>query len=109
LNRSPIILAVAATLLFGCAQETETRAWNLATIQTRDIVVAVQAAGIIEPVTTVELKSKASGEILDISAETGDEVEAGELLVQIDKRTPRNSLAQASAELEAAGARRDIA
>ena len=109
MNRSPIILAVAATLLFGCAQETETRAWNLATIQIRDIVVAVQAAGIIEPVTTVELKSKASGEILDISAETGDEVEAGELLVQIDKRTPRNSLAQASAELEAAGARRDIA
>jgi len=109
LNRSPIILAVAATLLFGCAQETETRAWNLATIQTRDIVVAVQAAGIIEPVTNVELKSKASGEILNISAETGDEVEAGELLVQIDKRTPRNSLAQASAELEAAGARRDIA
>ena len=109
MNRSPIILAVAATLLFGCAQETETRMWNLATVQTRDIVVAVQAAGIIEPVTTVELKSKASGEILDISADTGDEVKTGELLVQIDKRTPRNSLAQASAELEAAGARRDIA
>ena len=96
-------------LLTGCAQETEERTWNLAPVATRDIVVAVQAAGIIEPVTTVELKSKASGEILEIAAETGDVVEAGELLVQIDKRTPRNSLAQAQAELEAARARRDIA
>ena len=96
-------------LLAGCAQETEERTWNIAPVATRDIVVAVQAAGIIEPVTTVELKSKASGEILEIAADTGDVVEAGELLVQIDKRTPRNALSQAQAELEAAGARRDIA
>lgn len=104
-----IYLAVSCALLTGCAQETEKRSWNLATIQKRDIVVAVQAAGIIEPVTRVELKSKASGEILEIAAETGDEVRAGQLLVQIDKRTPRNALAQAEAELLAARARRDIA
>jgi HlyD family secretion protein len=95
--------------LAGCAQETEERIWNIASVSQRDIVVSVQAAGIIEPVTKVELKSKASGEILDISADTGEVVEAGALLVQIDKRTPRNSLAQAEAELEAAIARRDIA
>ena len=97
-------------LIAGCAQDTEEReVWNTAKVTTRDIVVAVQAAGIIEPVTTVELKSKASGEILEIAADTGDVVDSGTLLVQIDKRTPRNSLAQAEAELEAARARRDIA
>lgn len=109
MKRNLLNSLVLASLLAGCAQETEERTWNLATIQTRDIVVAVQAAGIVEPVTTVELKSKASGEILEIAADTGDEVELGQLLVQIDKRTPRNSLAQAEAELEAAKARRDIA
>jgi HlyD family secretion protein len=102
-------LSLVVALIAGCAQETETRTWNLATVQNRDIVVAVQAAGIVEPVTTVELKSKASGEILDISADTGEEVQSGQLLVQIDKRSPRNALAQADAELEAAKARRDIA
>lgn len=96
-------------MLAGCANETEERVWKTAGITTRDIVVSVQAAGIIEPVTTVEIKSKASGEILEILADTGDIVEAGDLLVQIDKRTPRNSLSQAQAELEAARARRDIA
>ncbi len=110
MNSTRTILPLAAlTLLAGCAQPEEERTWNIAAVTTRDIIVAVQAAGIIEPVTTVELKSKASGEILDIAAETGDVVAAGELLVQIDKRTPRNALAQAEAELEAARARRDIA
>jgi HlyD family secretion protein len=102
-------LLTALIALTGCAQETEERTWNIAGVSQRDIVVSVQAAGIIEPVTKVELKSKASGEILDISADTGEVVEADALLVQIDKRTPRNSLAQADAELEAAIARRDIA
>jgi HlyD family secretion protein len=104
-----LTLLAITTVISGCAQEAEERTWNLSTVQQRDIIVSVQAAGIIEPVTTVELKSKASGEILEISADTGDVVEAGQLLVQIDKRTPRNSLAQAEAEREAANARRDIA
>ena len=105
-----ISIALPVLLIAGCAQDTEEReVWNTAKVTTRDIVVAVQAAGIIEPVTTVELKSKASGEILEIAADTGDVVDSGTLLVQIDKRTPRNSLAQAEAELEAARARRDIA
>ena len=109
MNRILLTVLVAAITIIGCAQKTEERTWNLANVQQRDIIVSVQAAGIIEPVTTVELKSKASGEILAISADTGNVVEAGQLLVQIDKRTPRNSLAQAEAELEAARARRDIA
>lgn len=106
LNLLVLGLAIIAS---GCAKEAETRTWNLAKVENRDIVVAVQAAGVIEPVTTVEMKSKASGEILAISADIGDLVPAGQLLVQIDKRTPRNGLALAEAELEAARARRDIA
>ncbi len=108
-NTHTIIIALALTTLAGCAQDEEVRSWNIAMVTQRDIIVAVQAAGIIEPVTTVELKSKASGEILEISAETGTIVAAGTLLVQIDKRIPRNALAQTEAELEAAVARRDIA
>ena len=69
----------------------------------------VDAAGIIEPVSTVELKSKASGEVLEIGAETGDTVKRGALLVRIDPRTPRNLLAQAEAQLNAAQAQRSTA
>jgi HlyD family secretion protein len=69
----------------------------------------VDAAGVVEPESTVEVKSKASGEVLAVHAETGDVVEAGSLLVEIDKRTPRNRLAETEAALVAAQARRKIA
>jgi len=101
---------VLVSLQSGCSKPEEVVSrYSTAQVQKRDIIVSVEAAGIIEPETTVELKSKASGEILSISAETGAIVESGELLVQIDKRTPRNLLDQANAEREAAVARRDIA
>jgi HlyD family secretion protein len=83
--------------------------YDTATLEIADIEVTVEAAGVIEPETTVEVKSKASGEILTVHAETGDIVEAGMLLVEVEKRTPRNRLAEAEAGLIAAQARRNIA
>ena len=65
--------------------------------------------GEIEPVITVDVKSKASGEILQIHADISDTVEEEQLLVSIDPRTPRNRLAQAQAEAKAAESRRKIA
>ena len=83
--------------------------YDSAPVEVRDIEVNVEAAGVVEPEVTVEVKSKASGEILAMHAETGDVVEAGFLLVEVDKRTPRNRLAEVEASLVAARARRAIA
>jgi HlyD family secretion protein len=98
-------------ILAGCGPGGEETAplYESATVERRDIVVSVEASGVVEPVATVELKSKASGEILEITAETGDEVAEHALLVRIDPRTARNRLAQSKADLEAARARLSIA
>jgi HlyD family secretion protein len=103
------VLVVLVMALSGCEQPVEESTYQQVKVERRDIVVSVEAAGVIEPALTVELKSKASGEILEIRGETGQVIEAGALLVQIDKRTPRNQVAQADAQLEAALARRSIA
>ena len=106
------LLATATPwLAAGCkqAEEPTSALYESVPVERRSIVVAVEAAGTIEPVTTVELKSKASGEVLDITAETGDEVEQGALLVKIDPRTARNRLNQTQADLTAARARLSIA
>jgi len=71
----------------------------------RDIVISAQASGSIQPDTTVEVKSKASGEILDLAVETGQSVKRGDLMVRVDPRIPKNSVAQAQADLEVAQAR----
>ncbi|MCC5794937.1 MAG: efflux RND transporter periplasmic adaptor subunit [Chromatiales bacterium] len=108
-NTCNAALLAAVLMMAGCETVEEEQIYQQVAVERRDIIVTVEAAGVIEPALTVELKSKASGEILEINGETGDLVEAGALLVQIDKRTPRNQLAQAEATLEAATARRGIA
>jgi HlyD family secretion protein len=71
----------------------------------RDIIVSAQASGSVQPDTTVEVKSKASGEILDLAVETGQAVKRGDLMVRVDPRIPKNAVAQAQADLEVAQAR----
>jgi HlyD family secretion protein len=111
-SASNLVLLAAGVILIiaGCEREQETNEeFETAVVAPRDIVVAVEAAGTVEPLLTVEIKSKASGEVLKSEGQTGQVVPAGTLLVQIDKRSPRNMLAQAESELEAAQARRAIA
>ncbi|HEY8519802.1 MAG TPA: efflux RND transporter periplasmic adaptor subunit [Gammaproteobacteria bacterium] len=106
-----LVATIALVALAACERGGESLApiYDTVAVETRDIEVTVEAAGVIEPEATVELKSKASGEILAVHAETGDVVEAGTLLVEIEKRTHRNRLAEAEAALVAAQARRKIA
>lgn len=104
-----LLPSLALLTACGSPESKEPGTYQALPVGKRDITVSVEAAGLIEPFVTVELKSKASGQILKIHGETGDVLEAGTPLVQIDKRNPQNSLAQAVATLEAARARRSIA
>jgi len=83
--------------------------YDTAGVEWHTIEVAVSSAGIVEPLATIEVKSKASGEVLELLVATGDKVEQGALLVSIDPRTVRNRLEQADAELKAARSRLEIA
>lgn len=65
----------------------------------------IEASGEVEAIYSVEIKSKASGEILDLPAEVGDFVEKGSILARIDQRTPKNILDQAQADLRLAEVR----
>ena len=96
-------LALAAALA-ACKKEQPQGAYQAVPVERRDIIVSAQAAGAIQPDTTVEVKSKASGEVLQMLAETGQEVKQGDLLVRIDPRIPNNNLAQARADLTVAQA-----
>ena len=101
---------ILSLFLAACAEdELSGPVYDTAGVERRTIEVAVSSAGVVEPLATVEVKSKASGEVLDLMVETGDHVEAGTLMVRIDPRTVRNRLAQSDAELKAAQSRLEIA
>ena len=98
--------AVAIPILTVACQKEEAEApiYQMVPVVRRDIVVSASAAGTVEPILTVEVKSKASGEILDVRVETGDKITAGQLLVKVDPRVPANALRQAEADLQVAQA-----
>jgi len=75
----------------------------------RDITVSVQATGVLRPIKVVEIKSKASGEVLDMPVEVGDLVEAGALIAQIDTSILDQELKQVQADYESSVVRLDIA
>jgi HlyD family secretion protein len=80
-----------------------------ATVRRGNLEIKAEATGNVEPVRKVEVKSKASGEILRLHADVGDEVAAGTLLAEIDPRDVRNNYNQVEANLEVARARAQIA
>lgn len=100
--RAGTVLVLVAAL--ACRAEEPAPLYEPVAVTRRDIVVAASAAGAIEPVLTVDVKSLASGEILEMLVETGDDVRAGQLLLRVDPRQPRNELAQAEANLAVARA-----
>ena len=96
-------------ILVGCGgdiqQEQSFNYYQERTIEPKNLDLTIKASGEIEAVYSVEIKSKASGEILDLPAEVGDTVRKGQILAKIDQRTPRNVLNQAEADLQLAEVR----
>jgi HlyD family secretion protein len=79
-----------------------------ALVTRRTIVIDAEATGSVEPITVVEVKSKASGLITKMPVETATLVKPGDLLVQIDTRDVQNQYNQAEADLKAAQAKLQV-
>jgi HlyD family secretion protein len=104
-----VVATVAAVIAAGCEKpQPAVTLYEKAEVTRGTLEVSVGSSGIVEPLATVEVKSKASGEVLELLVDTGDYVGEGALMVRIDPRTVRNRLSQAEAERKAADARRDI-
>jgi HlyD family secretion protein len=103
-NLTPVTVAIMIAALAGCKKDPVPVVYQAVPVEHRDIVVTAQASGTIQPDTVVEVKSKASGEILELGVETGQLVKRGTPMVRVDPRNPRNQLAQAQADLEVAQA-----
>lgn len=77
---------------------------RLATVERGPMVRSVVATGKVEPITKVEIKSKANGIIERLSVDVDQLVEAGTILAELDKENLTARLREARANLEAARA-----
>jgi HlyD family secretion protein len=77
---------------------------KLAKVEKGDLAKSVVATGKVEPITKVEVKSKASGIVKKLMVEYGDRVKKGQLLAQLDKIEIEAGVEQSRAALQAAQA-----
>ena len=101
----PFLLIILSSCSSNSEPQKETTFYKKESIVTKKLELSIEASGIIEAISSVEIKSKASGEVLFLGAEVGDFVDKGSILSQIDQRTPKNILDQVRSEFEASKVR----
>jgi HlyD family secretion protein len=72
---------------------------RLAAVERGDLARSVVATGRIEPISKVEIKSKANGIIKELKVDVGDLVSEGQVLAELDKDNLEAQLRQARAAL----------
>jgi len=97
-------LAVAGVLIAATRGGTKIDPSKLAKVEKGDLAKSVVATGKVEPITKVEIKSKASGIVKKLYIDAGDRVKRGQLLAELDKEEIAARVAQARAQMEASQA-----
>ncbi|MGA8939221.1 MAG: efflux RND transporter periplasmic adaptor subunit [Acidobacteriaceae bacterium] len=90
---------VAARTLGGAPPIDPTQ---LSTVQVGDIARSVVATGKVQPITEVEVKSKASGIVTKLDTDINQTVHKGEVLAQLDQEEILDQVAAQKAQLAAA-------
>ena len=110
-KRLYIGVAVAMVVIGGAAgfatlngASPEVDASRLATVERGTMVKSVVATGKVEPITKIEIKSKANGIIKALNADIDLAVKEGDILVELDKEQLAAALRGAEANLLAARA-----
>lgn len=107
--RSVVTLALVGVAACSTGEAAEEGPGFATTVMSRgNLRITVEATGTVEPMRELEVKSRASGEILRLYVDVGDEVSPGTLLAEVDPRDVRNAYEQAEADLAVAEARSEI-
>jgi len=98
------VLAAVALILWASLRPSEGKgpAVTLEKVGRRDVVARVKASGEINPKQKVEIQSKVIGEVVALPVREGDEVRAGQVVVEIEKQLYVAARDQARAALEQA-------
>ena len=99
-----VLILVVAGALIASSGGTKIDPSKLAKVEKGDLAKSVVATGKIEPITKVEIKSKASGIVKKLYVDYGDKVKKGQVLAELDKEEIQARVDQARAQLEGSSA-----
>jgi len=99
-----LVLVVAGVLIAATSGGTKIDPSKLAKVDKGDLAKSVVATGKIEPITKVEIKSKASGIVKKLYVDYGDKIKKGQMLAELDRDEIQARVDQARAQMEASSA-----
>src|SRR5690349_5838197 len=94
-----LVVAIGAVKLLGKAKPIPPE--KIVTVERGDIARSVVARGKIEPLSKVEVKSKANGIIQALLVDVGDTVKQDQILAELDKADLQAQVREAKATLDA--------
>ena len=99
-----VLVLICVGVVYATRGGTKIDPSKLAKVEKGDLAKSVVATGKVEPITKVEIKSKASGIVKKLYVEYGDKVHKGQLLAQLDKDEIQAQVDQSRAALQASQA-----
>ncbi|HXJ68959.1 MAG TPA: efflux RND transporter periplasmic adaptor subunit [Verrucomicrobiae bacterium] len=104
IRRSIAALATLVVVVAGCAQAPERRGGRVpvtvATAETRSVPYELDATGTVEPIASADVLPQVGGMVTRIAFREGDDVRAGQVLVELDKTVFETEFARTAALLE---------
>lgn len=99
------VLILAIFSLAGCTdQKAGKTTITAAAAANKEIKTNLEMSGVLIPAQTVDISSKASGQVTKLGFKVGDKVKAGDILMQLDTEALNGQLMQAQASLQSAQA-----
>jgi len=99
-----LVLLIAGGLIAATTGSTKIDPTKLAKVERHDLAKSVVATGKVQPITNVEIKSKASGIVKKLFVDASDKIKKGQLLAQLDKEEIQAQVEQGHASLAASEA-----
>ncbi len=99
-----LVVILAGVLVAAKSGGNKIEASKLAKVEKGDLAKSVVATGKIEPITKVEIKSKASGIVKKLYIEAGDHVKAGQVLAELDREEIQANVRASEAQLQSSEA-----
>lgn len=99
------LLGVIAYRQIQSAKAASQIQYRTETAATGDVTDTVEASGVVQPLTTVDVKSRAGGRLIKLAVDVGTRVKPGMLVARIDPSDTLSAYNQAGADLITARAR----
>lgn len=98
-----ILVAVIVVIIIHNRQVASSKvSYSLVKVERGDIEISVSSTGTVDPITFVDVKSKASGEIIALPIQAGDRIKKGQLIAKIDPTDDQNNYNKAKADRDVA-------